>query len=351
MLSSPKDPASPYWCNVCSLDLQSSQALTQHKLGRKHKKLMYRMGLLDHPPESSFPSITDEEELFQGIVNGKYRNVVVLTGAGVSTAAGIPDYRSSGGFFESLKNKFNGRFPGIEATPEILFSRNFVKQYPDVWENELLPMKQEIFRDLKPTITHKFCAYLYHQGWLKRIYTQNIDGLHLHPSLSLPDEKVVECHGSVKREDFVLYGDPLPKSFFELAGDDFRTSSHENNDNVDLVLVFGTSLQVAPFCGLPNKALKGCTRVLVNRRLRYCYRNSFSTSRRRGYYDEGSYGCVKANTTNIGSRKNVQLQSLWLDEKAKKKWRQLMVEDDCDKFVERFLSFANVIDVDDLCNS
>ena len=61
----------------------------------------------------------------------------------------------------------------------------------------------------------------------------------------------------------VLYGDDLPKRFTDCCDQDFSI----NNDklgNVDLVLVFGTSLQVAPFCAIPNMALKGCTRVLVN---------------------------------------------------------------------------------------
>lgn len=341
-----KESLPKYWCNICSLDLQSLQSLDEHEIGRKHKKKLFRIGLLDHPPDSNLSSITTEEELFRDIANGKFKNIVVLTGAGISTASGIPDYRSSGGYFEILKHEFGGRFSGIEATPENLFSRNFVNQYPHVWENELLPtVQKQIFQDdLSPTIAHKFCSYLHHQGWLKRIYTQNIDGLHLHPSLNIPDEKVVECHGSVKRGDLVLYGDSLPEKFFRLASDDFSLLSSQQQDTmVDLVLIFGTSLQVAPFCGLPNMALRECTRVLVNRSLSDCYQNSFSSS-------FSSYGSRMANTTmTIGTRKNVPLQSLWLKSRAKK-WRQLMVEDDCDDFVKRFLSFQNVMNVEDLCN-
>merc|ERR1711924_12754 len=42
-----------------------------------------------------------------------------------------------------------------------------------------------------PTSTHWFCSWLHHQGWLKRDYTQNVDGLHLYPELDLPAHKVV----------------------------------------------------------------------------------------------------------------------------------------------------------------
>ena len=68
------------------------------------------------------------------------------------------------------------------------------------------------FERFQPTLAHKFTAWLHQRGWLNRVYTQNVDGLHLHPSLNIPDELVVECHGSLRNpaEPLVLYGDELP---------------------------------------------------------------------------------------------------------------------------------------------
>jgi len=89
---------------------------------------------------------------------------------------------------------------------------------------------------------------------------------------------IVECHGSlVDAEDdiksIVLYGDNLPDRFFEACKQDFGDDS---SPQVDLMLVLGTALQVAPVCAVPNLAPRGCTRVLVNRDLHDCFTNDFS---------------------------------------------------------------------------
>mmetsp|Transcript_54320 Transcript_54320/g.118158 ORF Transcript_54320/g.118158 Transcript_54320/m.118158 type:complete len:113 (+) Transcript_54320:1-339(+) len=60
-----------------------------------------------------------------------------------------------------------------------------------------------------PSLTHMFCGWLRRQGWLRRVYTQNIDGLHTHPSVDLERDYVVECHGSLRDGTCVLYGDPI----------------------------------------------------------------------------------------------------------------------------------------------
>ncbi|CAB9515001.1 NAD-dependent protein deacetylase [Seminavis robusta] len=327
----------PSWCGICSLDLQSGKALSEHQKGQKHRKRAYRAGLGPCPASMDFtPTVLEEDEFFEKLASGAYKNIVVLTGAGVSTAAGIPDYRSSGGFFETFKKKYSGRFPGVEATPETLFSRSFVRKYPDVWENELLPQKQAQFEGLVPTLTHQFVSHLAHKGWLKRVYTQNIDGLHSHPCLGIPEDKVVECHGSIRRGDLVLYEDPLPQRFSDMAAKDFSPAGWDR-ERVDLIIVMGTSLQVAPFCALPNMAPKGSARVLVNRNLTHCITNPFSAQS----WTEIGYSTSVA--MKIGGRQNVPLASLWMnrDKIRKKKWQQLLVEDDCDDFVGRYMDKTN----------
>ena len=52
--------------------------------------------------------------------------------------------------------------------------------------------------DARPTAAHRLCAWLHRRGWLRRVYTQNVDGLHLAPELGLPASAVVECPGSFR---------------------------------------------------------------------------------------------------------------------------------------------------------
>jgi len=321
--------AGPFWCSVCDLDLQSRKSLAEHQNGRKHVKRLQRK----HPGAAgaqkclsrNFLPPIDEEELFRGLANGDYKNVVVLTGAGVSTAAGLPDFRSPGGLFDIIRNKFGMRFPEVQDEPEYILSRRFADSYPDIYNDEVLPMTKSYHAEgVEPTSTHKFCAWLHHQGVLRRVYTQNIDGLHVDPSLKIPEDIVCECHGAARNGSIVLYGDPIPQRFHDCCARDF------DRGQVDLILVFGSALQVAPFCGVPNLAPRGCVRVLVNRDLGDCIRNQFSRSA------VGYYGMVSTDHARIGKRKDVPLRPLWTDQKGNKKWRQLLIEGDCDDFVESF---------------
>lgn len=344
----------PFWCAVCSLDLQSAASLSEHQDGRKHRKRLWRQQVYhdpDNKDENSFPSDhqlfssalppIDEEELFNGLAQGQFHSVVVLTGAGVSTSAGVPDFRSPGsGIFEEIRSRFGRRFPEARDQPEVVLSRSFARSNPEVWRSEVEPFVRSAVKseDLMPTSAHKFCAWLHHQGCLRRVYTQNVDGLHLHPSLGLPECKVVECHGSARKDTLVMYGDSLPERFFECCDADFPANS---KGCVDLMIVMGTSLQVAPFCAVPNMAPRGCTRVLVNRYLNECFWNNFSMSRALA-----ADGCmVMSGRTRIGARKDVPLRPLWVDRKARRRWRQLMVEGDCDDFVARFFSSSAAVEM------
>uniref|UniRef100_A0A7S4R7Q9 Deacetylase sirtuin-type domain-containing protein n=1 Tax=Ditylum brightwellii TaxID=49249 RepID=A0A7S4R7Q9_9STRA len=326
----------PFWCNVCSLDLQSEKSLSEHRKGRKHMKRAYRQNATSNQVElpkcAEFKSSDiDEDELFSGLASGSYRNIVIVTGAGVSTAAGVPDFRSPGGLFDTLRREFGNRFPWVYEDTEKLLSRNFMNMYPDVFANEVNPLIRRNFEDLKPTLTHRFCAWLQKKGWLRRVYTSNVDGLHLHESLSMPLEVVVESHGSLHDGSIVMYGDNLPCRFFEKCNEDFPVQGGE----VDLVIVIGSSLQVAPFCSVPNMAPRGCVRVLVNRCLSDCFFNNFSPITM-GRHTESCEGIAHLGRMHIGSRKNVPLRPLWSERAGWKKWRQLLVESECDEFVERF---------------
>ncbi|PFH60221.1 hypothetical protein XA68_11286 [Ophiocordyceps unilateralis] len=206
------------------------------------------------------------------------KRVVVLTGAGISTAAGIPDFRSpETGIYSNLA-RFN--LPQAEA----VFDISYFRQKPEPFyalARELYPGK------FHPTVSHAFIALLAKKGLLQMLFTQNIDCLER--AAGVPEDKIVEAHGSfatqrcieckeafpdddmrecvldgrvphcgcggIVKPDIVFFGEPLPRDF------------EQNSFHVamaDVVLILGTSLSVYPFAGLPEMATEGKPRVLLN---------------------------------------------------------------------------------------
>jgi len=117
------------------------------------------------------PRPLTEEALFFRLARGDFKSVVVCTGAGVSKAAGIPDFRSSGGLFESIRRRFGDDFPEVLSDPEMLLSRSFKNRHAQAWHTHVLPWLDACFeayiREAQPTRTHHFCAWLHRQGWLR----------------------------------------------------------------------------------------------------------------------------------------------------------------------------------------
>lgn len=110
------------------------------------------------------------------ITNSK--NIVVLTGAGISTESGIPDFRSRSGIYQN--------------TPEEILSIDYFFQHPQnfyqfAFENLYYP-------DAAPNIGHEILAKWEHEGKVKHIITQNIDGLHQKAG----SKNVIEFHGTMK---------------------------------------------------------------------------------------------------------------------------------------------------------
>ncbi|KAJ5799490.1 uncharacterized protein N7518_001558 [Penicillium psychrosexuale] len=101
------------------------------------------------------------------------KDIVVIAGAGISTAAGIPDFRSTDGLFKSLQKKHN-----LKASGKLLFDAA-------VYQDDALTAPfHEMVRSLsaevaniKPTAFHQMLARLGIESRLKRLYTQNIDGI------------------------------------------------------------------------------------------------------------------------------------------------------------------------------
>mmetsp|Transcript_29851 Transcript_29851/g.97684 ORF Transcript_29851/g.97684 Transcript_29851/m.97684 type:complete len:409 (+) Transcript_29851:26-1252(+) len=215
------------------------------------------------------------------IKSGKARQILVMSGAGVSTSAGIPDFRSPGsGLYHNLEQY------GLPE-PEAIFSIQFFRKNPHPFVHLAKQLYPGTFC---PTPTHAFIRLLHEKGLLLRNFTQNIDMLER--LAGVPGEKLVEAHGtfhsahcidchtehpaSMVREaifasqvptcprcsgtikpDIVFFGEQLPDRFARLA--------KEDSARADLLLIMGTSLKVYPFAGLMTMVTDDCPRVLINR--------------------------------------------------------------------------------------
>jgi len=107
---------------------------------------------------------------------------VVLTGAGVSTESGIPDFRSAGGIWAS--------YDPMEVASIAGFRRDPVR----VWE--FYARRLAVLEEAEPNDAHRALARLEELGLVEAIVTQNVDGLH-HRS-GLDDDMVAELHGNVR---------------------------------------------------------------------------------------------------------------------------------------------------------
>jgi len=103
------------------------------------------------------------EELCRRLKGGSYKKVVVMVGAGVSVAAGIPDFRSPGtGLYDNLKS-YN------LPTPQAVFEIDFFHKDP----RPFFALAKEIYPGrFKPTLAHYFIKLLEDKGYLLRCYTQ-----------------------------------------------------------------------------------------------------------------------------------------------------------------------------------
>ena len=115
----------------------------------------------------------------------KSKNIVVITGAGISTSLGIPDFRSKGtGLYSRLEHL------GLND-PQEVFDIDIFKEDPSIFYS--------VAKDIVPatdryTPTHKFIAMLHQRGKLLTNYSQNIDNLEV--KAGLPKDKLIQCHGS-----------------------------------------------------------------------------------------------------------------------------------------------------------
>ena len=179
-----------------------------------------------------------------------------LTGAGISVASGIPDFRSPGGLWSVFS-------PEDYATLDI-----FYRQPAKAWE--LYRALGRVLVNKKPNPAHRALAELEQQGWLNGIVTQNIDNLHQQAG----SRRVFEIHGDHQHLQCLQCGhlQPLEPTQYQAAGvprcpdcgfplkpnvvlfgEAVRDleAIHAFIGNCDLLLVIGTSAQVYPAAALP----------------------------------------------------------------------------------------------------
>ncbi|XP_072290956.1 NAD-dependent protein deacetylase sirtuin-3 [Eucyclogobius newberryi] len=211
---------------------------------------------------------------------GRCKNVVVVAGAGISTASGIPDFRTPGtGLYANLA-QYN------MPQPESIFNIDYFTDDP----LPFFSLAKSLYPgNHRPNYVHYFIRMLHQKGLLLRMYTQNIDGLE--KSCGIPEDKLVEAHGSFAtaschlcytpypaqeakdaimndqiptcsfcaatvKPDVVFFGEDLPQKYF-LNTEDFPKA--------DLLLIMGTSLQIEPFASLVNTVRPAVPRLLLNR--------------------------------------------------------------------------------------
>jgi NAD-dependent histone deacetylase SIR2 len=272
------------------------------------------------PPTLSSPSL---QAVAKYITSGRARKILVLTGAGISTSAGIPDFRSPGtGLYANLARL---NLPYAEAVFDLSYFREHPEPfwtlarelfYPDeIYDGDSNSSSANTTRHeqsdsqpkstttnnnnnnnlnpktrFRPTLTHSFLALLSRKNLLHKVITQNIDGLER--AAGVPEEKLLEAHGTFATQrcieckallpDESLYAflrtREIPRCgvcqtglvkpdivFFGEALPEGFFAARGTVAEADLVIVLGTSLTVYPFAALPGLVGREVPRVLINR--------------------------------------------------------------------------------------
>jgi NAD+-dependent protein deacetylase sirtuin 6 len=223
------------------------------------------------------------------------RHVVLHTGAGLSTAAGIPDFRGPAGVWtlERLDNGNNAKpAAGSDArsasTTTGAVTQKQASQPPLHPQTE--PPSRVSFDHAAPTLAHMAIVALYRAGYVKHVVSQNVDGLHLRSGL--PRAALSELHGNLFVEmcsacemEYVrefqiesvgfkptgrfcdVCGGPLTDKALDwedaLPEPDFANAIMHSR-LADLSVVVGSSCQMNPARNLPFRGGKGARVALVN---------------------------------------------------------------------------------------
>lgn len=238
---------------------------------------------------------TEIDELVKMIKTGTYKNIVVMTGAGISNESGIPDLHSISSDLMNIAD--NLMYFDVEG-PEFVFDIRFFMRDPrPFWWvfNKLWPW------DWKPQSTdfHYLIRALNSMHILRRWYTTNIDGLEI--STGIDPKKLVLCHGGLcschcidcgmeidlddclsqlnhdsfdfdsvtvpvckycggehVKPDVTFFGEQMPEHFFTHINEDFK--------KCDMLIISGSSLNVHPFSSLITRVDPDIPVFVINHR-------------------------------------------------------------------------------------
>ena len=210
-------------CLVCGDRLDNLESLDEHYNKQKHKLLMnlldFTVICMECKSKYDFVLMNDlkkyrilfqrltekelklpkevklltKEEIFKikyekfinDFKNNKFKSILFMVGAGISTSAGIPDFRSNTGLFKQLQDKYK-----LSSPEEFFLKSTFLSNPMYFYEfTKLFDLSK-----VNATISHKFMNFLVHKNVVKYIFTQNIDGLE--KKAKIPDEKLVFAHGN-----------------------------------------------------------------------------------------------------------------------------------------------------------
>jgi NAD-dependent deacetylase len=202
--------------------------------------------------------------------------ILIFTGAGISTASGIPDFRGPSGIWKTRKPVYYQEFLASEEGRVAHWEYKL-----DGWES---------YRDACPNAVHDACFQLEQAGKLEMLVTQNIDGLHSRAGTST--EKLVEVHGTnslVECQSCYELTDPQPHfdqfretrqaprchcgGYLKIATISFGQSLREEDlrraaeaaEACDLVVALGSTLSVYPAASIPLAAAeRGVPYVIIN---------------------------------------------------------------------------------------
>ena len=303
-------------CLICGERLDTLKELDKHLSAQKHIlyinfleftincmecKSKYDIGLIDDIKYKLLFNLLDEKgvklpdniklltieeihgikykKLIDNFKNNKFSKILFMVGAGISTSAGIPDFRSNTGLFKQLQDKYN-----LSSPEEFFLLSTFYSNPKYFYEfTKLFDLSK-----INSTISHKFMNFFVQKNMVKYVFTQNIDGLEI--KAKIPKEKLVFAHGNFyegncpkcdilidiekineaieKGEIYycpqckgptkpyvVFYGEGLPRRFFEKI---------QESKDTDLIIIMGTSLKVQPFASIPYLTNKDACKLVFN---------------------------------------------------------------------------------------
>ncbi|XP_044276361.1 NAD-dependent protein deacetylase sirtuin-1 [Varanus komodoensis] len=242
------------------------------------------INILSEPPKrkkrKDINSMEDAVKLLQ-----ECKKIIVLTGAGVSVSCGIPDFRSRDGIYARLAVDF----PDL-PDPQAMFDIEYFRKDP----RPFFKFAKEIYPgQFQPSLCHKFIALMDKERKLLRNYTQNIDTLEQVAGI----QRIIQCHGSfatasclickykvdcevvrgdifnqvvprcprcppdellaIMKPEIVFFGENLPEQF--------HRAMKYDKDEVDLLIVIGSSLKVRPVALIPSSIPHEVPQILINR--------------------------------------------------------------------------------------